>query len=419
MAGPLARLTLDVSPLRHGQYRLLFGAQLVSAFGSMLSSVALPYQTYVITHSSLAVGLLGLAEFPLLLTLAFLGGVFADTHDRRRIVQAGDLAFAAATLGLVINAATPAPRLWPLYVVAALTAGLDALQRPALDALVPRLVPRDELPAAAALSSLRYTVFGVVGPAVAGVTIAWFGFSVAYAIDVATFVTSFALLCGLRAVEPTGAQPASVSRALQGFRYAMGRRDLLGTYLVDFIAMFFGMPNALFPALASQYGGAAVVGAFYAAPALGAMLAAVASGWTARVRRHGRAIVIAALVWGVAIASLGAIHGFVPALAALAVAGAADAISGLFRQTIWNQTIPDALRGRLAGIEFISYASGPTLGDVEAGAVAAVFGTRVSVLSGGVLCVVGVAVAALALPELWRYDSAAVPTHAESAELLR
>ncbi len=402
------RLSLDLSPLRNGQYRLLFGAQFVSSVGSMLSLVALPYQAYVLSHSSLAVGLLGLAELLPVLTLSFVGGALADAHDRRRIVQIGEVAFALAMLGLVVNAASPAPRLWPLYVVAALTAGLDALQRPAFEALVPRLVPREQLPAAAALSMFRYTALGIVAPALAGVAIAAFGFGIVYAIDAASFVASFFLLAGLRAVAPSGAHPPSLTRALEGLRYALGRRELLGTYLVDFVAMFFGMPSALMPAIATQYGGAAVVGLLYAAPACGAMLASLFSGWTARVRRHGRAIVIAALVWGLAIVALGLAHVLVLALAALTVAGAADAISGLFRITMWNQTIPDELRGRLAGIEYVSYASGPVLGNVEAGAVAAVFGTRVSVISGGVLCVVGVVLTAVALPQLWRYDGAAV-----------
>jgi MFS family permease len=401
------RFALDLRPLRRGQYRLLYSAQVVTTFGSMLSIVALPYQTYVVSHSSLAVGLLGVAEFLPVLALPFLGGALADALDRRRIAQLGELAFALATLGLALNALSHAPKLWPLYAISALTAGLDALQRPALDALVPRLVARDELPAAAALSSLRWNVFGVAGPALAGVIIAAFGFAAVYAIDAGTFLASAALLSFLRAAPPADAKPASVSRSLEGLRYALGRRELLGTYVVDFIAMVFGMPYALFPALATRYGGAAVVGALFAAPALGAMLAAVTSGWTARVRRQGRAIVLAALVWGLAVTALG----FAPVLAlglvALAIAGAADSISGVFRSTLWNQTIPDALRGRLAGIEYATYASGPVLGNVEAGAVAAAFGTRVSVISGGVLCIVGVALAAVALPELWRFERAA------------
>jgi MFS family permease len=239
---------------------------------------------------------------------------------------------------------------------------------------------------------------------VAGVVIAALGFAAVYAIDAATFLVSAALLSFLRPVTPAEAKPATISRSLEGVRYALGRRDLLGTYLVDFIAMVFGMPYALFPALATQYGGAAVAGALFAAPALGATLVAATSGWTARVRRQGRAIVLAAIVWGIAIVALGLAHVLPLALFALVVAGAADSVSGIFRSTIWNQTIPDELRGRLAGIEYAGYASGPVLGNVEAGAVAAVFGTRVSVISGGVLCIAGVALAAWTLPELWRYE---------------
>ena len=400
-----AHPAIDLRPLRHGRYRLLFTAQVISALGAIVLVVALPYQTYVLTRSSLAVGFLGLAEFVPILGLSLVGGVLADAHDRRRLVQAGDLAFGLATLALAANALLPSPRLWPLYLVAAATAGLDALQRPALDALIPRLVPREQLHAAAALSTLRYTALGVLGPALAGAVIGAFGFQAAYVLGGGAFLASCALLFGLRVDLPSDALPPSAARVVEGLRYAFGRRDLLAIYLVDFVAMFFGMPNALFPALASRFGGAMVVGSFYAAPAVGAMLAALVSGWTGRIRRHGRAIVVAALVWGVAIAFVGIAPVLVIALVSLGVAGFADAISGMFRQTLCNQTVPDALRGRLGGIEYLSYASGPTLGNVEAGAVAAAFGARISVVSGGVLCVLGVAITAFALPALWRYNA--------------
>jgi MFS family permease len=214
-----ARFALHTRPLLDGQYRLLFAAQIVTTFGSMLSVVALPYQTNVIAHSSLAVGLIGAVELVPVLALPFVGGALADAQDRRRIAAIAELAFSLATIGLVVNAATRPPKLWPLYVVAAVTAGLDALQRPALDALVPRLVAREQLPAAAALSSLRWTIFAVAGPAIAGVVIAAFGFAAVYAIDAGTFVVSFGLLSLLRPVPPTDAQPASLARSLEGLRY--------------------------------------------------------------------------------------------------------------------------------------------------------------------------------------------------------
>jgi len=401
----LRAAAVDVGPLRRRpQYRLLFAAQSVSQIGSAFTIVAFPYAVYSMTHSSLAVGLLGAAEFVPLVLLAFVGGALADAYDRRRLVQLTEAAFAVCSLLLCANALLPHPMLWPIFVIAAVTAGLEALQRPALDSLVPRLVARDEVTAVAALGSLRYTLIAVAGPALAGIVIAAFGLAPAFAIDAASFVFSLLLLARMHAVPPVDAQPANVGRVVEGLRYALSRRDLLGTYIVDFFAMFFGMPNALFPALASAYGGATVVGFFYAAPAFGAMLVSATSGWSSRVRRHGRAIVVAALVWGAAVIALGFSHALAVSLAALAVAGGADMVSGLFRATIWNQTIPDELRGRLAALEFISYSSGPTLGNVEAGAVAALFGTRVSVLSGGILCVVGVAATAFALPQLWRYE---------------
>ncbi len=408
--GRLRRLlrlaTLDARPLRrHRDFRLLFAGQLVSFFGTMITSVALPYQVYQLTHSPLAVGLIGLVQLGPLLLFAFLGGALADARDRRRMVQLTELAFAIMSALLVANTLLPRPHLWALYAVAAVAAGLDALQRPSLDALLPRLVERDELAAAGALSSLQGTLGQVAGPAIGGILIATIGLTGTYAVDVATFVVSLALLRLMRAVPPpAGAGRPSLRGVVEGLRYARARPELLGTYVVDIVAMFFGMPTALFPALAARFGGPGVLGLLYAAPAVGSLLATATSGWTARVNRHGRAVLLAAAVWGVAIALFGLCNALWPALVFLALAGAADEVSGLFRGLIWNRTIPDALRGRLAAIELLSYSSGPLLGDVESGAVASIFGAPVSIVSGGVLCVVGVALLAVTLPRFRRYD---------------
>jgi len=396
---------------RRSQYRVLFFAQTVSLLGTMVTNVAVPYQVYVATRSSLAVGLLGAAELIPAVVLALLGGALADAHDRRRLVQASEAALGICSILLALNAFFGFG-VWPLYLIVIATSGLDALQRPPLDAVVPRLVEREEIPVAAGLGSFRSTLMMVVGPALGGVLIASFGLTVTYAFDAVTFVVSLALLSRLRAVLPPDPAPADVRRVLEGLRYALQRKDLLGTYLVDWVAMVFGMPSALFPALASAYGGAGVLGIFYAAPAFGAMLASATSAWTTRVQHHGRAIVFAALIWGVAIAAAGVWKGLWVILACLAVAGAADMISGVFRSTIWNQSVPDALRGRLAGIEYISYATGPSIGNVEAGAVAAAFGARISIISGGLLCVVAVVGVAFGLPALWRYRSENGASHA-------
>jgi MFS family permease len=399
---------IDVGPLRrHRELRLLVTARGVSFLGSMVTYVAIPYQVFRLSGSSLVVGLLGLAELAPLLVTAFLGGALADAVDRRRMVQLTELALAGASGLLLANALLPSPELWVLFVVAAVMAALDGLQRPSLDALEPRLVEREELPATGAISSLVTTAGMVGGPALGGGLIAVVGLPATYGFDIATFAVSVATLRLMRAVPPPADADRPTLRSIaEGFRYARGRQELLGTYGVDMVAMFFGMPNALFPALAVKLGGgASLVGLLYAAPAAGAMLATATSGWITRVRRHGAAVAAAAAGWGAGIVVVGVAPGVTLALAGLVVAGFADMISGIFRGTIWNQTIPDRLRGRLAGIEQVSYSTGPLLGNVEAGAVASLAGLRASIVSGGVLCIAGVAVAAVALPAFWRYEA--------------
>jgi MFS family permease len=406
--GRLVRLAaMDVRPLRrHRDFRLLFAGQAVSFFGSMVTYVAIPYQVFQLTGSSLLVGLLGLAELAPLLVTALVGGALADAVDRRRMVRFAELGLSLAAGVLLLNALLPEPRLWVLFVVAAAMAGFDGIQRPSLDAMTPRLVERHELPAASALDSFRGNIGMIAGPAVAGIVIATAGLSVTYAIDLGTFVFSLAMLTLMRAVPPPSeAEPPSLRRIVEGLRYARSRDELVGTYAVDLAAMFFGMPMALFPAFAEKLGGPGVLGLLYAAPSVGSLLATLTSGWVARIHRHGLAVIFAATGWGIAITVLGFASSLPLALGALVVAGGADMISGIFRTTIWNQTIPDHLRGRLAGIEQLSYSTGPLLGNVESGVVAAIAGVRASIVSGGVLCVLGVAVAALALPGFRAYDA--------------
>jgi MFS family permease len=398
---------MDVGPLRrHRDFRLLFTGQAFSFFGSEVTFVALPYQTFQLTHSTLAVGLLSLAEFVPLMLMAFIGGALSDAFDRRRMVQLAELGSGLAIGVLLVNSLLPDPRVWMLFAVAPVLAALYGILRPSLDALVPRLVTREELPAASALEGFRGTLGSIAGPALAGVIIAGAGLPAAYAVDVATFGLSLVALWFMRPVPPSpDAPPVSLRSIAEGVRYARSRQELLGTYGVDIIAMFFGMPMALFPAIAEEFGGAGVLGLLYAAPAVGSLLATVTGGWVSRVNRHGLAIIIAAGVWGAAIAGFGLAPNLPLALAGLVVAGGADMVSGIFRMTIWNQTIPDRLRGRLAGIEQVSYTSGPLLGNLEAGVVASLASVRASVVSGGVLCVVGVVLAAIALPAFRRYEA--------------
>jgi MFS family permease len=403
-------VALDAGLLRRRRdFRLLLLAQAVSEAGSMLTFVAVPFQTYELTGSSLAVGLLGVAEFAPILVLALVGGALADAFDRRRLVQIAEVGAAVVAGALVLNASLAHPHVWVLYVGSALMAAFTALRRPALDALVPRLVERDELKAAAAVEFTVYNLASIAGPAVGGVLIATAGLEPTYAIDVASFALSLVVLAMMRT--PAGgwavadAEPPSLRTIGEGVRYARSRQELVGTYLIDMNAMFFGMPMALFPAIAKGYGGAEVLGLLYAAPSAGSIVIALTSGWARRVHRHGRAIVYAAAAWGVAIVAFGLADALWLALICLAVAGGMDAISGVFRSTIWNETIPDHLRGRLAGVEMISWSSGPLLGDAEAGALAALAGVRASVVAGGLACVAGTVALAVALPRFWSYDS--------------
>ncbi len=398
---------MDFTPLRrHRDYRLLYIAQGVSFLGTMMTYVALPYQMFQLTHSSFMVGLMGVAELIPLLMTAFVGGALADAVDRRRMVIVTDIFLAGGSLALSLLAWHGAPPVWSLYVLAGFMSGMNGLQRPSIDALMPRLVPREDLMAAAALGSFRGSFIMIVGPAIGGVLIASMGLAFTYSMDVLSYVLALGCIVMIRRTSvPEGAERPTVESIREGFRYARGRQELVGTYVVDFVAMIFGMPMALFPALSEKLGGPGVLGALYASPAVGAFIASVTSRWTHRVKRHGLAVTVAAGVWGVAIVIFGFCDSILPATFFLALAGGADAVSGIFRSTIWNQTIPDHLRGRLAGIEMVSYLSGPMLGHLEAGMAAAAFGVRASVVSGGVLCVVGVAVCAWMLPKFISYDA--------------
>lgn len=398
---------MDLTPLRrHRDFRFLYTAQFVTLLGTMVTYVALPYQVYALTQSSLAVGLLGLAELvPLLLTV-FVGGALADSFDRRRLILLAEGGLAVGSALLMLNALTSQSHVWPLYLAAAWMSALAGLQRPSLESLTPRLVERDEIPAAANLAMFRGSLCMIAGPALAGVLIGAWGLASTYAVDLLTYLVSLLCIRLIRTIPPPeSAERPSVQSVIAGFRYARSRQELIGTYVVDFVAMVFGMPLALFPAIAQGLGGAAVVGPLYAGPAIGALLASLTSRWTQRVTRHGRAVMLAATVWGAAIVVFGFCDRLWPAVVFLAIAGGADALSGLFRMTIWNQTIPDEMRGRLASIEIVSYSSGPLLGHVEAGAMAALVGVRGSVVSGGLLCVVGVFMCAALLPRFLAYDA--------------
>jgi MFS family permease len=392
---------------RNRNFTLLYIGQFVSLLGTMITSVALPFQIYIETHSTLMVGLLSLFQLVPLLFTALIGGVFADRYHRRKLLLTAESVLAIGTLLLAINAASSQAHLWPIFIIAALMSAFNGLHRPALDSIVQQIVAKEDFPTLSALGTIKFSVGMIAGPALGGILIASAGLAITYLVDFATFAISLsALILMSELPKPVHTKDESTFSALkQGIRYAFSRQELVGTYAVDFIAMVFGMPNALFPAIALSFGGPKTLGLLYSAPAVGALFVSFASGWTRKVRRHGAAVALAAFCWGVAIIFFGLVANFWLALLFLAIAGAADAISGIFRMVMWNETIPNHLRGRLAGIEMISYLSGPKLGDTEAGLVAAAFGVTASIVSGGILCAAGVVTCCLLLPKFWRYHA--------------
>ncbi|MDQ4120559.1 MAG: MFS transporter [Acidobacteriota bacterium] len=404
--GFFGNLAIDLTPLKISRdYRLLFFGQLISAFGSMMSFVAIPVQMYQLTESSLMVGLLGIAEFLPVATLAFVGGALADTVDRRKMLRLTEIGQTIVTFLLLANALLPKPQIWILFLCAALHAAFAALQRPSFESLIQKITPPHLLTSVAALNAVRWNTTAIAGPAVGGILIGTFGAVATYAIDLVTFVASLAAVWLLSAVPvPENAERPSLKTIIEGIRYAFSRQELLGTYLIDINAMFFGMPIALFPAIADKLNASASVGLFYSAVPAGALVVTLTSGWTRRINRHGLMVAIAAGLWGLAIIGFGLAENLWLALFFLALAGAFDMISGIFRSTIWNQTIPNRLRGRLAGIEMISYLTGPHLGNVEAGIVASMFSVRTSVVSGGVFCVLGTLALCALLPKFLTYD---------------
>jgi MFS family permease len=404
----LRRVHLDTRPLRTSRdFRLLWSAGLVSFLGSMITYVAVPFQIYDLTGSTLAVGLLGVAELVPLVFFGLWGGALADAVDRRKMVLFTEVALTVLSALLMVNALLPHPHVWPIFVVAALVAACDGLQRPSLEALIPRIVAHDQLPAASALGSLRMNIGSIAGPALGGVLVAAFGTAAAYGVDVMSFLASLVALSLIRAVPPpSGAEKPSLRGIAEGLRYATSRQELLGTYVIDIAAMLFAMPIALFPAMAKDVFDAPwALGLLFSAGSVGSLIATVTSGWTTHVHHHGRAVAYAAVAWGVSILAFGLAGNVWLAVFFLMLAGAADMVSGLFRSTIWNQTIPDELRGRLAGIELLSYSTGPLLGNARAGGVAAVWSVRGSVVSGGIACVLSVGALAAILPKFMRYDA--------------
>jgi MFS family permease len=407
----LRKLALDWTPLRTSlDFRRLWAAQTLSLIGSEIGYTALLYQVYQLTGSTLQVGLLSLAQLVPLLTLTIVGGAFADHFDRRvlMLVQQGGMILGGVVV--LVNAALPHPAVWPCFVCMVVDACAFSFGIGAQNALIPRIVGDDQLIAANNLNSLIQSLAAVLGPALAGLLIAAAGVVTAYAVDVGTFFATLVAVWLLPSLVPEGGEDArpSVRTIVDGFRFVKRSPVILGFMLVDTNAMIFGMPIALFPAIAvHQFHNEHALGYLLSATAAGALIFSAFGGWVNHVRRQGLVVVVAAAVWGAAIAAFGLTSQLWVALVLLSLAGGADLISAVLRGTMLMELTPDAYRGRVNGIEFAQVTSAPSLGNLEAGALASVTSIRTSVVSGGVFCIVGCAVLAALFPALVRYRRAA------------
>jgi len=408
--GRLRSILVDLEPVRRDRdFRMLWLGQLVSGVGRQVTVVALPFELWQLTHSSLSIGLLALVQLVPILVFALGGGAVADAVDRRRLLLVTQLALAASSLCLALLALMPSPPIAALYVVAFFAAGMGAVDQPARSSAIPRLVPRQRLPAAIAVNSLSYQAVSVIGPVFAGVLISTTGIASAFAFDVVTFIAAIAALLAIAPIPPNaGAARPGIRAVAEGLSFARARRIVFATFVIDLDAMVFGMPSSLFPQLALTVfnAGAAGYGLLTAAPALGALFGATVTGWIGRVRRPGRGVVVAVAAWGVAIVAFGLLTVSFPlALGCLAIAGAADVISAVLRSSIVQLETPDPLRGRLMSIHTLVVTSGPRIGDAEAATVAAVAGAQFSVVSGGVLCLAGLVAVLRRFPELLAYET--------------
>jgi MFS family permease len=386
----------------------LFAGQAISLVGTQVTRITVALQMYAITRSSFNVGLIGFAGFVPLVAFGLYGGSIADAVDRRKLVLATSTGMLLVSVVLLVHAALQANRASVLFACVVVQSAFAAVDSPARRAIIPQLVRSEKLAAANTLSfgSMQLTL--IAGPLLAGAAVTAGGFAWAYAIDVASFAAGFYAALGLPSLPPgAGARRAGLSAVVEGLRFLRSRQVVMMTFVADLIAMIFGSPVALFPALAAgQYGGSAgTAGLLYAAPAVGAVVATLLGGAITRVHRHGLGVVLSIAVWGLAITLFGLSSTLWLGLALLAVAGAADTVSVVYRSTILQVDIPPGMQGRLQGVFIVVVAGGPRLGDLEAGAVAAVFSPRVSVISGGLACLAGIWLLVFFVPAFMRYDA--------------
>jgi MFS family permease len=410
LSGALTGVAVDFGSLRESKpFRRLTAGQLISLVGRQITVVAVPYQVYRMTGSPVLIGLLGLVQVIPLIGVSLLAGGLADRFDRRRLLLATQLLLGLCSLALLIGALGHPPVLF-VFAVVAVAASISALDAPTRTAILPNIVSRERLPGALSLNVAIFQTSLIAGPAFGGIVIAHLGLAGAYLVDVASFSAALLAVWLLPPQRPSAqAHESTLAAIRRGLAFLRSRRVILGTFVMDLCAMILGFPRAVFPVLAATTfdTNAQGLGYLYSALGVGAVLAALSSGWLSRSTRLGRVVVIAVAVWGAAIIAFGFAGSLWTALVLLAVAGAADAVSAVCRSTIMQTLTPDELRGRLTATYFMVVVGGPFLGDLEAGVVAGVSSPRISVVSGGALCIAGLAIAALAFPEVWAHRSRA------------
>ncbi|HVE75421.1 MAG TPA: MFS transporter [Actinomycetota bacterium] len=412
----ISGLRVDPAPLRESRdFRLLWFSTIVSEFGTHITFVAVTFQVYKLTRSAAMVGLIGLVKFVPLVASSILGGPLADRLDRRRLLLVTQMVYAVSSTILVIAALMERPPLLLIFGAVALTAAVQGVDSPVRSSMTPNLVRREQLPGALALKQVAWNLTAVVGPAVGGLVIARFGLPVAYGLDVLSYVAAMGFTLMLRPMAPDRSGEEEKKKGLaaitEGFRFLKGRRVLQSTFGLDLFAMVFGMPRALFPILAEDQfgnGSAETVGLLFSAMAFGSLAGALTAGWVNAVKRQGRAVVLSVVVWGAAVTGF-AFAGSLPVgMILLAIGGAADLVSAIFRSSILQANTPDHLRGRLSAIHILVVAGGPRLGDLESGLVAEALSPFASVVLGGAITIAGAGLIAARVPEFWKQrDSAA------------
>ncbi len=402
----MGRVLVDITPLREvPAYRRYFSAQLISVVGSMLTVVTLRYQAYKFGgDSTLAVSLLAVFTLVPMVLGSIIGGSMADAIEKKEILRVTQLVLMFASMGLALNSAQQKPSLTVLFAFAALASAAVGIDWPTRTSFVPGVVGKAHLPAAIALQIGLFNVAGIAGPMLAGFLVKDFG-TWLYVADGFSYLAVFAVLFTLNSQPPSNPlAKVGLGSVAEGFRYLKTQRTIQSTFVADLGAMIFGLPDALFPAMAEKtFGNVHVLGYLTAAPAIGAVFGGLLNGWTSRINRQGMAVIWCIVVWGLGIALFGSTKLLWVALLGLAIAGAADAISATFRSTIVQVTVPEQYRGRLSSLFVAVVRGGPRLGELESGMAARFGGLQFAAVSGGLACIVWIAGVAIAFPELRAY----------------